>query len=212
MNWGDGLLALLGICAFSLLWARKWELNAALLPLPGLGASVVWLWLFGMANQLALGGWLWFAGAAAALCLLLVGGHKGQSLPARLKAGGLDALHRAAVPGFVFFVGAALFFWILFALTQPMFIRWDEFTFWGTACKMTKEANQLHAVAPGNLSARAYLPGMMRRMVAITQRYDIPWVTFGKRSKKGHPHHPLYLRKDSTPEPFDVENYLDTCF
>ena len=26
------------------------------------------------------------------------------------------------------------------------------------------------------------------------------------------PHHPLYLRKDSTPEPFDVENYLDTCF
>ena len=71
MNWGDGLLALLGICAFSLLWARKWELNAALLPLPVLGASVVWLWLFGMANQLALGGWLWFAGAAAALCLLL---------------------------------------------------------------------------------------------------------------------------------------------
>lgn len=161
MNWGDGLLALLGICAFSLLWARKWELNAALLPLPVLGASVVWLWLFGMADQLALGGWLWFAGAAAALCLLLVGGHKGQSLPARLKAGGLDALQRAAVPGFVFFVGAALFFWILFALTQPMFIRWDEFTFWGTACKMTKEANQLHAVAPGNLSARAYLPGMM---------------------------------------------------
>ena len=25
-------------------------------------------------------------------------------------------------------------------------------------------------------------------------------------------HHPLYLRKDSTPEPFDVENYLNTCF
>ena len=30
--------------------------------------------------------------------------------------------------------------------------------------------------------------------------------------QKGPPHHPLYLRKDSTPEPFDVENYLDTCF
>ena len=46
----------------------------------------------------------------------------------------------------------------------------------------------------------------------LTRERDIPWVTFGKRSKKGHPHHPLYLRKDSTPEPFDVENYLDTCF
>ena len=54
--------------------------------------------------------------------------------------------------------------------------------------------------------------GLMREMVALTRERDIPWVTFGKRSKKGHPHHPLYLRKDSTPEPFDVENYLDTCF
>ena len=55
-------------------------------------------------------------------------------------------------------------------------------------------------------------PDLMREMVALTRERDIPWVTFGKRSKKGHPHHPLYLRKDSTPEPFDVENYLDTCF
>ena len=65
----------------------------------------------------------------------------------------------------------------------------------------------------GNIiEKRDYLPGLMREMVALTRERDIPWVTFGKRSKKGHPHHPLYLRKDSTPEPFDVENYLDTCF
>ena len=62
------------------------------------------------------------------------------------------------------------------------------------------------------IEKRDYLPGLMREMVALTREQDIPWVTFGKRSKKGHPHHPLYLRKDSTPEPFDVENYLDTCF
>ena len=62
------------------------------------------------------------------------------------------------------------------------------------------------------IEKRDYLPGLMREMVALTREREIPWVTFGKRSKKGHPHHPLYLRKDSTPEPFDVENYLDTCF
>ena len=62
------------------------------------------------------------------------------------------------------------------------------------------------------MEKRAYLPGLMREMVALTRGRDIPWVTFGPRSKKGHPHHPLYLRKDSTPEPFDVENYLNTCF
>ena len=49
-------------------------------------------------------------------------------------------------------------------------------------------------------------------IVLTTREKNIPWVTFGPRSKKGHPHHPLYLRKDSTPEPFDVENYLNTCF
>ena len=62
------------------------------------------------------------------------------------------------------------------------------------------------------IEKRDYLPGLMREMVSLTREREIPWVTFGKRSKKGHPHHPLYLRKDSTPEPFDVENYLDTCF
>ena len=62
------------------------------------------------------------------------------------------------------------------------------------------------------IEKRDYLPGLMREMVALTRQYDTPWVTFGKRSKKGHPHHPLYLRGDSTPESFDVETYLDTCF
>ena len=62
------------------------------------------------------------------------------------------------------------------------------------------------------IEKRDYLPGLMREMVALTREKSIPWVTFGPRSKKGHPHHPLYLRKDSAPEPFDVENYLNTCF
>lgn len=62
------------------------------------------------------------------------------------------------------------------------------------------------------IEKRAYLPGLMREMVALTREKNIPWVTIGKRSKKGHPHHPLYLRKDATLDPFDVEEYLDTCF
>ena len=58
-----------------------------------------------------------------------------------------------------FFAGAAL--WLWFAVSRPVFLRWDEFSFWGTACKMTKVNHCLHPAAPGNLSARAYLPGMM---------------------------------------------------
>ncbi len=62
------------------------------------------------------------------------------------------------------------------------------------------------------IEKRTYLPALMRDMVALTEKKDVPWVTFGPRSKKGHPHHPLYLRKDAAPEPFDVRRYLDTCF
>lgn len=62
------------------------------------------------------------------------------------------------------------------------------------------------------IEKRDYLPDLMRDMVALTDEKNIPWVTMGRRSKKGHPHHPLYLRGDSTPDPFDIKAYLDTCF
>lgn len=62
------------------------------------------------------------------------------------------------------------------------------------------------------IEKRAYLPGLMREMVALARAKGAPWVTIGPRSKKGHPHHPLYLRRDAVPEQFDVEGYLDTCF
>lgn len=47
-------------------------------------------------------------------------------------------------------------------------------------------------------------------MIAIGQEYDAQWVTAGRRSKKGHPHHPLYLRADSPLEAFAVEEYLNS--
>ena len=62
------------------------------------------------------------------------------------------------------------------------------------------------------IEKRPYLSSCVRDMIALGNEYHARWFSAGKRSKKGHPHHPLYLRKDSTPEPFDVEHYLDTCF
>ena len=59
------------------------------------------------------------------------------------------------------------------------------------------------------IEKRDYLPTCVRDMAALAARYHARWYTAGKRSKKGHPHHPLYLRKDSLLEPFDVDGYLD---
>ena len=60
------------------------------------------------------------------------------------------------------------------------------------------------------IEKRPYLPGCVRDMVAIGEEYGARWLSAGKISVKGHPHHPLYLRKDEKTVPFDVEEYLNT--
>ena len=60
------------------------------------------------------------------------------------------------------------------------------------------------------IEQRPYLPLCVRDMVELGNRYGARWFTAGARSKKGHPHHPLYLRKDSVLEPFDAAAYATT--
>ena len=61
------------------------------------------------------------------------------------------------------------------------------------------------------ITKRSYLPGCVRGMAEIGNRYGARWFTAGPRSKAGHPHHPLYLRSDSVLDPFeDLDAYLDS--
>ena len=60
------------------------------------------------------------------------------------------------------------------------------------------------------IEKRDYLSQCLLDMTAIGQEYGATWVCAGKCSKKGHPHHPLYLRKDEVVRPFDVESYLQS--
>ena len=58
------------------------------------------------------------------------------------------------------------------------------------------------------IEKRAYLSDCVADMLAIGQEYGAKWYCAGAVTKKGHPHHPLYLRKDEKLKPFDVESYL----
>ena len=58
------------------------------------------------------------------------------------------------------------------------------------------------------IEKREYLPRCLADMLAIGQTYGATWYCAGATSKKGHPHHPLYLRKDEQIRPFDTEAYL----
>lgn len=60
------------------------------------------------------------------------------------------------------------------------------------------------------IEKRDYLADCVRDMVAVGQEYGANWCCAGAISKKGHPHHPLYLRKDEKIKPFDIEQYLNS--
>ncbi len=58
------------------------------------------------------------------------------------------------------------------------------------------------------IEKRPYLPDCVRDMVRLGESYGGHWLCAGKCSTKGHPHHPLYLRKDERIREFDIERYL----
>ena len=58
------------------------------------------------------------------------------------------------------------------------------------------------------IEKRPYLADCLQDMVAVGQEYGAAWYCAGAISKKGHPHHPLYLRKDEKLRLFDMDAYL----
>lgn len=58
------------------------------------------------------------------------------------------------------------------------------------------------------IEKRPWLINCVRDMFRIAEEYDTQWVCAGRRSKKGHPHHPLYLQRNEPFCSFDMEAYL----
>lgn len=80
------------------------------------------------------------------------------------------------------------FSWLLSYFSSPP----DLWAAWGTV-----------------IEKRPYLSECVMDMAAIGQHFGCRWFTAGQRSKAGHPHHPLYLRKDTILDPFpDLNEYL----
>ncbi len=59
------------------------------------------------------------------------------------------------------------------------------------------------------IEKRGYLADCVRDMLDVGQSMGASWYCAGAVTKRGHPHHPLYLRKDERLKPFDVAQYLE---
>ena len=58
------------------------------------------------------------------------------------------------------------------------------------------------------IEKRVYLQQCVADMAALAEQHHAKWVCCGKRSKAGHPHHPLYLRSSEKLEAFNLPAYL----
>lgn len=112
-----------------------WRVNSALAPLFVVSGMAVFLSATGVANMLVPAVWLLY-GTAAGVAIALVKQKKMESV--------WQTLH---TPGFYLFVGSAAVFLVYFAVRQPIFSSWDEFSFWGTASKLLKLNNSLYTTA-----------------------------------------------------------------
>ena len=61
----------------------------------------------------------------------------------------------------------------------------------------------------GNIiDKRAYLLDCVRDFAAMARDVGAVWYSAGPPLKSGHPHHPLYLKRGTVLQPFDMDGYL----
>lgn len=59
------------------------------------------------------------------------------------------------------------------------------------------------------IEKRPYLTDCVREMIQIGREYHVRWLSAGKISVKGHPHHPLYLPRNEKTVDFNICGYLE---
>lgn len=76
--------------------------------------------------------------------------------------------------------------------------------------RLSKDQPAVWAAWGNIIEKRHYLSDCVRSMIEIAGKYEARWYSAGKISKKGHPHHPLYLKKDTPLDDFDINGYVET--
>ena len=65
----------------------------------------------------------------------------------------------------------------------------------------------LWAAWGGLIMKRPYLLMLAKSIISLPELQKCKWVSRGNPTKDGHPHHPLYVKKDAPFTPFDILQY-----
>ncbi len=139
---------LLCIVFISMFFVARFKLNAAAAPLFTLCAVTLFLIFTGMAGLLGYA--VWAVYAFALFCPVYLFAIKKESVK--------KVAQELFKPGMVFFIAATVMFAVMFAIRQPAFRKWDEFTFWGPAAKITVTARQLYTLVESSIISTSYPP------------------------------------------------------
>lgn len=144
----DIAVVLISIALISMLFTVRFKLNAAAAPLVTLCSVTLFLIFAGMAGLLRYAVWVVFAFALFCPVYLFV--IKKESLK--------KAAAELFRPGMVFFLASSAMFAVMFAIRQPAFRLWDEFSFWGPAAKITVTSRQLYTLVESSIISTSYQP------------------------------------------------------
>jgi hypothetical protein len=59
-----------------------------------------------------------------------------------------------------------------------------------------------------SINRRNYLFDCLADIADIASKYNCQWISFGEKTKEGHPRHPLYLAANTQYKEFIVDEYL----
>ena len=76
------------------------------------------------------------------------------------------------------------------------------------AALIDSEEHELWAAWGGLVLKRPYLLQLVHDIVTLPELKNCTWISRGNPTKGGHPHHPLYVRKDVPFSPFDISMYI----
>ena len=73
----------------------------------------------------------------------------------------------------------------------------------------SQESIHIWAAWGSLITKRPYLRDCLAELVKTVAPFSPHWYTMGVKTKAGHPHHPLYLKKGLPQDDFDINRYLD---